>query len=85
MELISVVEGNSLKFNVANLRAIDTEFQTSESTNAPHESIVEIKKNYQGFNKFLSYHKLARRLKSAHSLGRYSSVTDRNSYTKGYP
>lgn len=39
-ETIFMVEGNSqLEFNIANLRATDTEFQTSESTNVTHESI----------------------------------------------
>lgn len=45
MEIISTVEGNSqLKFNAANLKATDTEFQASGSRSATHESIVEIEK-----------------------------------------
>ena len=65
MEIISIVEGNSqLEFNVANLRATDTEFQTSESTNVTHESIVEVEKIYYlGFQKFILYHMLTWRLK----------------------
>lgn len=59
MEIISAVEGNfQLEFNVVSLTATDTEFQTSGSTNATHESIFKVEKYYLGFKKIILDHKL---------------------------